>query len=196
MKSVFATSIIFCRFQVNTSVIVKTLKKKYIKIPGVHDLHYKIHNKFLYQLLFCQPIVEVTSCFVYKVMGLTFYERINTHLIYRFELGQVVVKRIIKLQRKFLGSNLTGYCFLFIFFLIIFRGGGGGGGLILLFSSCLMFLFVFLFMILLLFLLFFIPLTCIRHLYIKTSVTIQTTVNSEIYANSVKKDMCYVKICD
>ena len=32
---------------------------------------------------------------------------------------------------------------------------------------------------------FFIPLTCIRYIY-KTSVTTQTTVNSEIYANSVK----------
>ena len=35
------------------------------------------------------------------------------------------------------------------------------------------------------FFLLFIPLTCIRHIY-KTSVTTQTTVNSEIYANSVK----------
>ena len=33
-------------------------------------------------VLFCQPRVEVTSCFVYKVMGLTFYDRINTKLIY------------------------------------------------------------------------------------------------------------------
>ena len=31
-------------------------------------------------VLFCQPRVEVTSCFVYKVMGLTFHDRINTQL--------------------------------------------------------------------------------------------------------------------
>ena len=30
----------------------------------------------------------------------------------------------------------------------------------------------------------------------KTSVTTQTTVNSEIYANSVKRHICDVKICD
>ena len=47
-----------------------------------------------YQVLFCQPRVEVTSCFVYKVMGLTFYDRINTKLIYRFELAEVVARRI------------------------------------------------------------------------------------------------------
>ena len=50
----------------------------------------------------------MTSRFVYKVMGLTFYDRINTQLIYIFELAQVVARRITKPQRNFLGSNLTG----------------------------------------------------------------------------------------
>ena len=85
-------------------------------------------------LLFCQPRVEVTSCFVYKVMELTFHDRINTHLIYRIELAQLVARRITKPIRKFLGSNLTGCSF---FIQVFFQGGGG---LILLFSSCLIFL--------------------------------------------------------
>ena len=38
----------------------------------------------------------MTSCFVYKVMGLTFHDRINTQLIYRFELAQMVARRIAK----------------------------------------------------------------------------------------------------
>ena len=60
-------------------------------------------------LLFCQPRVEVTSCFVYKVMALTFYDRINTLLINIFELAQVVARRITKPQRNnYFGSNLTG----------------------------------------------------------------------------------------
>ena len=64
------------------------------------------------------------SCFVYKVMGLTFHDRINTQLIYRFEIAQMVARRITKPQRFFLGSNLTGCSFLFLFF--SFSGGGGG----------------------------------------------------------------------
>ena len=113
-------------------------------------------------LLFCQPRVEVTSCFVYKVKGLTFYDRINTQLIYRFELAQVVARRITKPQRFFLGSNLTGCSFFYSdYFYFFFFWGGGGRGLILLFSSCLFFLFIYF----LLFFLFFIPLTCIRHIY-------------------------------
>ena len=59
----------------------------------------------------------MTSCFVYKVMGLTFHDRINTQLIYRFKLAQVVARRITKPQRKFFGSNLTGCSLLFRFFL-------------------------------------------------------------------------------
>ena len=69
----------------------------------------------------------MTSCFVYKVMGLTFYDRINTQLIYIFELAQVVARRITRPQRNFLGSNLTG-CSFFQFFFFIFRGRGGGWG--------------------------------------------------------------------
>ena len=63
----------------------------------------------------------MTSCFVYKIMGLTFHNRINTQLVYRFELAQVVARRINKPTRFFFGSNLTG-CSFFIHF---FFGGGG-----------------------------------------------------------------------
>ena len=70
----------------------------------------------------------MTSCFVYKVMGLTFYHRINTQLIYIFELAQVVARRITSRQRNILGSNLTG-CSFFQFFFYFY--GGGGGGLLL-----------------------------------------------------------------
>ena len=59
----------------------------------------------------------MTSCFVYKVMALTFYDRINAQLINIFELAQVVARRITKPQRNSLGSNLTGCSFLFSFFL-------------------------------------------------------------------------------
>ena len=76
-------------------------------------------------VLFCQRRVEVTSCFVYKVMGLTFHDRVNTQLIYRFELAQVVARRIAKPQNFLLGSNLTGSSFFIQFFSL-----GGGGGLI------------------------------------------------------------------
>ena len=86
----------------------------------------------------------MTSCFVYQVMGCTFHGRINTQLIYRFELAQVVARRITKPQRIFLGSNLTG-CSFFIQFIFYFSGGGVGG-LILLFTSCLFF-FLFIFII-------------------------------------------------
>ena len=75
----------------------------------------------------------MTSCFVYKVMGLIFHDKINTQLIYRFELAQVVARRITKPQKK---------CFMFesnwlLFFIqfILFSWGG----LILLLSSCLTF---------------------------------------------------------
>ena len=111
----------------------------------------------------------MTSCFVYKVMGLTFHDRINTHLIYRIAVAQVVTRRITKPQRTFLGSNLTGCYFFF---------GGGGGGVEVLFYYFLHVLFIFLFIsFYYYFFLFFISLTCIR--YIKTSVTTQATVNYE-----------------
>ena len=139
----------------------------------------------------------MTSCFVYKVMGLTFHDRINTQLINRIAVAQVVTRRITKPQRTFLGSNLTGCYFYSFFFSFFFFGGGGGGrgggggGLILLFSSCLIYFSFYLFL-----LLFFIPLTCIRYIY-KNSVTTQATVNYEIHANvSVKRHICDVKICD
>ena len=91
-------------------------------------------------VLFCQPRVEVTSCFGYKFMGLTFHDMINTQLIYRFELAQVVSRRITKPQQFFLGSNLTGCSFYYSVFIVFFRGGWS---LILLFSSCLIFFFLF-----------------------------------------------------
>ena len=68
----------------------------------------------------------MTSCFVYKVMGLTFHDRINTQLIYRFELAQVVARRITKPQRNFL--RLESHLLLFFIFLFFFVCGGGGGG--------------------------------------------------------------------
>ena len=64
------------------------------------------------KLLFCQPRVEVKSCFVYKVMGLTFHDRIKTQLNSRFELAQVVARRITKPPIIVLGSNVTGCSFL------------------------------------------------------------------------------------
>ena len=107
----------------------------------------------------------MTSCFVYKVMGLTFHDRINTQLIYRIAVAQVVTRRITKPQRTFFRFESHWLLFFIHFFFIFFfwggGGGGGGGGLILLFSSCL--IFFFLFIVLLLF--FFIPLTCIRYIY-------------------------------
>ena len=96
-------------------------------------------------VLFCQPRVEVTSCFVYKVMGLTFHDRINTQMIYRFELAQVVARRIKNYKEFFLGSNLTG-CSFFIKFFFYFRGeeGGGVSDFIIRFMSYFSFLFIFL----------------------------------------------------
>ena len=87
-------------------------------------------------LLFCQPRVEVTSCFVYKVMGLTFHDRINTKLIYRIAVAQVVTRRITKPQRTF--SRFESHWLLFFnhfFLFIFFFGGGGGSDFIILFMS-------------------------------------------------------------
>ena len=84
----------------------------------------------------------MTSCFVYKVMGLTFHDRINTQLMCRIEIAQVVARRIIKPQRTFFRFESHWLLFFIHFF---FGGGGRGGGLILLFSSCLFFFFLFLF---------------------------------------------------
>ena len=62
----------------------------------------------------------MTSCFVYKVMGLTFHDRINAQLIYRFELAQVVARRIAKPQIIFFWFE--SHWLLFLIFL--FSGGG------------------------------------------------------------------------
>ena len=91
----------------------------------------------------------MTSCFVYKVMGLTFHDRINTQLIYKIEIAQVVARRITKPQRTFFRFESHWLLFFHSFFYFLFGGGGGGGvrgGLILLFCSCLIyFLFILLF---------------------------------------------------
>ena len=100
----------------------------------------------------------MTSCFVYKVMGLTFHDQ----LIYKIEIAQVVARRITKPQRTF--SRFESHWLLFfIHLLIIFFLEEGRGGLILLFCSCLIFFSFYLFF--LLFFYFFIPLTCIRYIY-------------------------------
>ena len=90
----------------------------------------------------------MTSCIVYIVMGLTFHGRINTLLIYKIEIGQVVARRITKPQRTFsrLESHWLLFFYSFFFFLNFLEGGGGG--LILLFCSCLIFfLFIYFFII-------------------------------------------------
>ena len=91
----------------------------------------------------------MTSCFDYKVMGLTFHDRINTQLINRFELAQVVARRITKPHRFFLGLNLTGCSFLFsFFFFFFFFFLGGGGGSVFLFFVCLIVFFLTIFLLL------------------------------------------------
>ena len=105
------------------------------------------------KVLFCQPRVEVTSCFVYKVMGLTCHDRINTQLIYRVAVAQVVTRRITKPQGTFFRFESHWLLFLFMFFIYLFfffwGGGSGGGGLISLFSSCLNYFSFYLFLLLL-----------------------------------------------
>ena len=98
----------------------------------------------------------MTSCFVYKVMGLTFHNRINTQLIYKIVIAQVVARRITKPQRTFFRFESHWLLFLFILF-IFFEGGGGGGraDFIILFRSYFSFYFFFLLLFY-----FFIPLTC------------------------------------
>ena len=101
----------------------------------------------------------MTSCFVYKVMALTFYDRINTQLINIFELAQVVARRITKPQRTCLGSNPTGCSFLFSFYFIFIFRVGGGSDFIILFMFFSFYLFCHYFFLV------FIPLTCKRHIY-------------------------------
>ena len=71
----------------------------------------------------------MTSCFVYKVMGLTFHDRINTQLIYRIAVAQVVTRRITKPQRTFFRFEshwLLFFIHSFFIFFSFFLGGGGG----------------------------------------------------------------------
>ena len=104
---------------------------------------------FMKMVLFCQPRVEVTSCFVYKVMGLTFHDRINTQLIYRIAVAQVVTRRITKPQRTFF--RFESHWLLFFIHFFNFFGGEGKGGrglidfIILFMSYLFFFLFIFIF---------------------------------------------------
>ena len=93
-------------------------------------------------LLFCQPRVEVTSCFVYKVMGLTFHDRMNTQLIYRIALAQVVTRRFTKPQRTFFRFE-SHWLLFFIHFFLNFLGGGGRSDFIILFMPFFLFIFFF-----------------------------------------------------
>ena len=70
----------------------------------------------------------MTSSFVYKVMRLTFHDRINTQLRYKIEIAQVVARRITKPQRTFSRFESHWCSFLFIFLIIYFFLGGGGWG--------------------------------------------------------------------
>ena len=88
----------------------------------------------------------MTSCFVYKVMGLTFHDRINTQLIYKIEIAQVVARRITKPQRTFSWFESHRLLFFIHFFFNFFFLEGGG--LILLFCSCLIFFSFYLFFLL------------------------------------------------
>ena len=75
----------------------------------------------------------MTSCFVYKVMGLTFYDRINTQLIYIFELAQVVARRITKPQRIFFRFESHWLLFFQFFLFLFFFFFWGGPAFIILF---------------------------------------------------------------
>ena len=107
----------------------------------------------------------MTSCFVYKVMVLTIHDRINTQLIYKIEIAQVVARRITKQQRTFSRFESHWLLFFIHFFLFFFgRGGGVGRGrsdFIILFMSYFFSFYLSFYY----FFLFFIPLTCIRYIY-------------------------------
>ena len=77
-------------------------------------------------------------------MGLTFHDRINTQLIYKIEIAQVVARSITKPQRPFSRFESHWLSLLFIFFF----GGRGRerSDFIILFMS-----FFFIFIIFLLF---------------------------------------------
>ena len=70
----------------------------------------------------------MTSRFVYKVMGLTFHDRINTQLNYKIEIAQVVARRITQPQRIFFRFESHWLLFFIHFFYIFLEGGGGGRG--------------------------------------------------------------------
>ena len=99
--------------------------------------------------------------FCLQSMGLTFHDRINTQLIYKIEIAQLVARRITKAQTTF--SRFESHWLLY-FILFFWRGGGGGGRVrsdfIILFMSYFFSFYLF-------FYYFFIPLTCIRYIYIK-----------------------------
>ena len=101
----------------------------------------------------------MTSCFVYKVMGLTFHDRLNTQLIYKIEIAQVVARRNTKPQRTFF--RFESHWLLFFIHCFFWRGGGGGGR----YDFIILFMSFFFFLIFLIFFIFLIPLTCIRYIY-------------------------------
>ena len=100
-------------------------------------------------ILFCQPRVEVTSCFVYKVMGLTFHDRINTPLICKIGIAEVVARSITEPQRtfsRFESHWLLFFYSLYLFIYLFFLEGGGGGRsdfINLFLSYCFLFLIIF-----------------------------------------------------
>ena len=53
---------------------------------------------------------------------------LNTQLIYRFELAQVVVRMITKPQRIYFRFESHWLLFFYSVFVFFFGGGGGGGG--------------------------------------------------------------------
>ena len=87
----------------------------------------------------------MTSGFVYKVMGLTFHDRINTRLTYRIEVAQVVARRIIKPQRTFFRFESHWLLFFINLFIFFFWGGGvwRSDFIILFMSYFFFFLFIF-----------------------------------------------------
>ena len=98
----------------------------------------------------------MTSCFVYKAMRLTFHDRINTQLIYRIAVAQVVTRRFTKPQRTFFRFESHWVLFFIHFFFIFFFfwgvGGGGGSDFTILFMS---YLFFFLFIFIIIFFIFY-----------------------------------------
>ena len=105
---------------------MKDKKIQSFSFPNNNDKHLEISVFAVTLVLFCQPRVEVTSCFVYKVMGLTFHDRINTQLIYKIEIAQVVARRITKPHRTFFRFE-SHWLLFFIFFFCFWSGGGREG---------------------------------------------------------------------